>query len=171
MLILVMGLPGSGKTTFASAFAKEIGAVHLNTDRIRRELDLRGQYDPDSKRRVYQCLLKRAADLLAAGRKVVLDATFHRSRQRQEAGALASKRHLPVYWIELTAAEQAIRDRVSRQRPDSEADWEVYLQLKRTHEPLEIPHLILDSGRYSPRELVQIAVNYLHTQISSHAIH
>lgn len=35
--ILVMGLPGSGKTTFATRLAEKLGATHLNADAIREE--------------------------------------------------------------------------------------------------------------------------------------
>jgi adenylylsulfate kinase len=35
MKILVMGLPGSGKTTLAKALSEKINAVHLNADEIR----------------------------------------------------------------------------------------------------------------------------------------
>jgi hypothetical protein len=38
--ILVMGLPGSGKTTLAAALAKQLTAVHFNADRVREELYL-----------------------------------------------------------------------------------------------------------------------------------
>ena len=37
--ILVMGLPGSGKTTFATELANKLGATHLNADAIRKEYD------------------------------------------------------------------------------------------------------------------------------------
>ena len=37
--ILIMGLPGSGKTTLAKELAKRINAVHLNADEIRAEIN------------------------------------------------------------------------------------------------------------------------------------
>jgi len=40
--ILVMGLPGSGKTTLATQLAKRLNAVHLNADEIR---DLFGDHN------------------------------------------------------------------------------------------------------------------------------
>lgn len=37
--ILVMGLPGSGKTTLSVELAKMLGAVHFNNDEIRKEIN------------------------------------------------------------------------------------------------------------------------------------
>jgi len=37
--ILVMGLPGAGKTTLATALAPRLGAVHLNADEIRKNIN------------------------------------------------------------------------------------------------------------------------------------
>ena len=36
--ILVMGLPGAGKTTIAKELSRSLSAVHLNADEIRREI-------------------------------------------------------------------------------------------------------------------------------------
>lgn len=39
MKILIMGLPGSGKTTLATELALQLHAVHFNADEIRREIN------------------------------------------------------------------------------------------------------------------------------------
>ena len=39
MIIQVIGLPGSGKTTFAKALSNRINAIHLNADEVRADLN------------------------------------------------------------------------------------------------------------------------------------
>ena len=39
MKILIMGLPGSGKTTLATALARELQCVHFNADEVRKEIN------------------------------------------------------------------------------------------------------------------------------------
>jgi len=39
MKILIMGLPSSGKTTLATALARELSCVHFNADEIRKEIN------------------------------------------------------------------------------------------------------------------------------------
>jgi len=44
MIILVMGLPGSGKTTLSRELAAELGAVHWNADEVRGAFGTAGKF-------------------------------------------------------------------------------------------------------------------------------
>lgn len=56
-LIMITGLPGTGKTTFAQALADKLNIPSLNSDQVRHEMGKRGQYDEASKKEVYGKLL------------------------------------------------------------------------------------------------------------------
>jgi adenylylsulfate kinase len=49
MKILIMGLPGAGKTTLAVALAKELGAVHFNADDIRKHINKDLGFSPEDR--------------------------------------------------------------------------------------------------------------------------
>jgi predicted kinase len=60
MLLLIAGLPATGKTTLAEALARQLGAVHYHSDKVRGALNLMGRYDKASKDQVYEALLSAA---------------------------------------------------------------------------------------------------------------
>ncbi len=47
--ILIMGLPGSGKTTLATELAKMLNAVHFNADEIRKEINKDLGFSPEAR--------------------------------------------------------------------------------------------------------------------------
>lgn len=139
MLILIAGLPGTGKTTLASAYAASEQVLHLNSDALRNELKLRGKYSPETKQKVYDELLLRARKALSQGETVVVDSTFHQASVQRAFIQLAEELRVPLCWIEVTASENILRERLGHPRPDSEADYTVYEQIRDTADPLP-PH-------------------------------
>lgn len=146
MLLLITGLPGSGKTTLAREYAAKYDTLQINSDLIRQELGLMGQYHPEDKKRVYDALLRRTREALLEGRReVVVDSTFYKESIREPFRRLAADCAAQLLWVEVQAQEHTIRERLQTPRPDSEADFAVYEKIKAEYEPLQEPHLVLTS--------------------------
>ncbi len=123
-LIVCCGLIGSGKSTVAQALASNLDGVVLGSDVIRKELaglppEARrvepygtGLYSREMTEQTYGALLERARSLLAAGRTVVLDATFARRTQRNRARQLAAEAEVAVWCCWCRCPEEALRQRL-----------------------------------------------------------
>ena len=101
-LVVIGGLPGTGKTTLATALGDELGWPVLRSDETRKELAGlnplahapaaygEGLYSPAATQATYDALLARARQLLTRGHSVILDASFSKARWRADAAALAA---------------------------------------------------------------------------------
>ena len=83
-LVLVYGLPGSGKTHFSKKLSDHTLFRRISSDEIRHELGLRGNYSPEAGASVYDQMLARAKDSLVRGESVIVDANFPYKSQREE---------------------------------------------------------------------------------------
>lgn len=89
-LIILCGIPGSGKTTYAQNYIKEHGGIHLSSDLIRKELygDESIQGNPQE---VFSLMQKRAIDTLNDGHDIVYDATNITRKDRSGIISLCPK--------------------------------------------------------------------------------
>lgn len=90
------GLPGCGKSTIARAVRDELAARGLNAvflvmDERRKAYFSHPTYSAEERAKAYTLFAREAADLVAAGRGVILDATANRLAMRQEARALITR--------------------------------------------------------------------------------
>ena len=162
MIIIVSGLPGSGKTFFAQRLSERIDGVHLNSDAVRMSMTSAPQYSMKDRLANYREMASRCAGLLALGKTVVLDATFHHHAMRDIFMTLARETLSTIRFIEIQASEAVIRNRLAIKRKDSDADFGVYQKLKKRHaEPLTIPHLVLDSTDGDVERMLRQAIEYL----------
>lgn len=145
-LVLVSGLPGTGKSTLSRALS-ELGHFEvIRSDVIRKEIfaaentdQATSLYTSDRTQRVYDECLERARLALRNGKRVIVDATFQREQDRQSFLQLALECGTRVAWIECTAPPEITKQRIDSRRGDaSDADWTVYLLVRsRWQEPSE----------------------------------
>jgi predicted kinase len=161
MLIAIMGLPGSGKSYFASHLARNLDIPHLSSDKIREERSLKGRYGEEEKLKVYQELIREALQALRRHQHVIIDASFSRKKYRQMARESAASQKVALHFVEMTAREEDIRQRVSQSRKYTEADFDIYRKMKENFERLDEAHLQLNSSEKNIDQLIQVSRNYL----------
>ena len=160
MSVFVFGLPGTGKSYFASRLAKMIGASYVNSDRVRKELFAQRTYSYNEKKVVYDTMLARTKEAIAVGQNLVLDATFHKKETRDTFMKQLSDQG-EVFYIGLHSPENTIKDRLKKSRPYSEADFEVYKLIQQQWEPFNEDHLVLESTNNNIEEMLLKAAQYL----------
>jgi predicted kinase len=82
-LILLCGLPGSGKTTFAKQLALEVSAVRLSPDEWKHDLGI-DYYDEPGRVRLEARLWRLAQELLGLGQSVIMENGFWAREERDE---------------------------------------------------------------------------------------
>lgn len=162
-LVIVGGLPGTGKSTVATGMADRLGWELLHSDEVRKDLaglghaeradakPHQGLYTEQSRAAVYGELLKRAEVALGMGESVVLDATWLDPGQRAAARAVAERRRARMAELRcalpLGAARERIRRRWAFGGGASDATAEVLDALAQEPAP-PWPHVMdLDTGR------------------------
>lgn len=146
-LILVGGLPGTGKSVLSRNLSQACGFTWLRADAIRKELagldplargnsEVRsGIYTPEWNERTYGECLARAKTLLFGGGRVLVDASFKEERRRQAFIDAARDWGVPVRFIECTSAPELVRERLAQRKDDpSDADWRIYEHVRKTWE-------------------------------------
>ncbi len=116
-LVVVGGLPGTGKSTVAEAVADRLDAVVLRTDEVRQRVPAGAgadRYDPANVDAVYAEMLREAEDLLCLGQHVVLDATWSAAEHRAAARAVAERTASALVELRCVTAEAVAAERIAR---------------------------------------------------------
>jgi predicted kinase len=153
-LVAIGGLSGTGKSTLAAALAPSLGARVLRSDVIRKQLfgvapETRlpaSAYSSQVSRRVYQTLRRKAAEALAAGYSVIIDAVSLKPAERQSLAAVAAAAGVPFagVWLAAPAATMDLRLR-ARRHDASDASPAVLTQQLR-QDPGTVDWVRIDAG-------------------------
>jgi len=165
-LLVLSGLPASGKSHLAEQLRETAGFVWIRSDVVRKELAGleparsakaafgQGLYAPEWSERVYAECLARAGQALFEGRRVLVDACFASEERRGAFLAAARTWGVRGRVVLLETEPERVAARLAARAGDaSDADWAVYERMGAAWEPLgprtRDAAIVLDGGSTS----------------------
>ena len=164
MIIIVMGLPGSGKSYFSKRLTEILNAEYLSSDRVRNTLKMNGKYSLNDKLYVYEWLANLTEGALDRKAMVVVDATFYLQQTRELFLEIGKRRSIDLKFILIEASESVIKTRLDKPRKESEADFKVFKKIKDECEEINFPYLRLTSKSDNIELMLEQALEFIKTE-------
>lgn len=155
MLIVIGGLPASGKTTLSRLLAGRLGAVHVRIDTIEQAIVRSGLARQPLGPAGYMVGYALAEDHLRQGLTVIAESVNPLRITRDAWREVAVKVGVPVVEVEVVCSDpDEHRRRVTTRSIDipdlRPPDWQEVVE--REYEPWNRDHVVIDTAGRSPEE-------------------
>ena len=152
-LVMLSGLPGTGKSYFARQLVQRVPFLVLESDRLRKSLVPHPKYTRGEHSRVFAACHLLLEEFLGQGRRVLFDAANLTEQYRQPVYKMACRACVALVVIRFTAPEETIRRRLAERAagldPDnySDAGWLIHTRLRQGDQPIKREHLTVDTSQ------------------------
>ncbi len=167
-LLVLSGLPGSGKSYFCRKLTELLPVVVLETDALRKVLFEHPTHDGAENARLFRAVHRVLERLLMQNQGVALDATNLIRRDRRRLYRIAEDQGAALAVARMVAPEpvirQRLRERIANRQSQlddgdgSDAGIDVYDRMKRTEQAITREHIVVDSSTDITPALADIVV-------------
>jgi len=151
VLIVVSGLPGTGKSYFCGKLAQRLLFVILESDAFRKVLFSSPDYSQQESARLFRAYHSLIESLLRKGISLILDATNLVERYRERLYSIADRLNVKLLLVRVEAPPQVVHERLKSRPKDlenhSDADWGVYQKMKPSVQRIGRKHYAVDTSR------------------------
>jgi predicted kinase len=151
VLIMMSGLPGSGKSYLSDRLAEQLPAVAIESDRVRKALFSRPTYSAEESALVHRTCQETMRWLLRKGVRVIFDATNLVEFQREKLYSLAERSGARLLIVRVVAPEEVVRQRLVQREATansaSDAHWRIYRRMSKREQRIRRPHLCVDTSK------------------------
>ena len=150
-LIVVSGLPGTGKTYFCNQLAERLPFVILESDALRKTLFPSPSYSPKENAHLFRAIHRLIETLLKRGISLILDATNLSEAKREYLYNIAERLDVKLILVRVEAPPEVVYQRL-KNRPGnpedkSDADWAIYRRMKPSVQKIRRNHYAVDTSR------------------------
>jgi predicted kinase len=159
MLIILGGLPGTGKTTIARELARQLGAVHVRIDSIEEAILDSGVLSSQINDAGYRVGYAVAADNLRIGRTVIADSVNPIPLSRDAWVEVASRAQVSAVEIEIICSDtkehqHRVETRISDIARSRSLSWQEVIS--RDYRPWRGEHIVIDTASRTVEQVVTI---------------
>jgi hypothetical protein len=153
VLILVSGLPGTGKSFLSRRLQEQLPSVIVESDALRRVLFPVPSYTASEHNRVFRACHLLVEGLLKKGIRVILDATNLVERHREHLYHIADRLRVKLIIVRVEAPQDTVRQRLQGRiegldaEDKSDADWRVYQKMRPRVQRIGRNHFVVDTSR------------------------
>lgn len=166
-LLMMVGLPGTGKSSIVRGLIDSLPHIVVSTDAIRAKMRNQPTYTAKEMMLVYEVCYAIIEKRLGLGQRVVFDASNYLKARREYVSNLAKSCGAPVATCYVQASQETIGQRLARRISGkketgdlSDADISVYKWMVEAQEPIAGEHLILDTTSTPATELAKKLHDY-----------
>jgi len=151
-LVVLSGLPGSGKSHFCRRLASRYPMAGLKSDALRKALFGQPTYSAEESRRLFAACHLVLSRLLARGIPTIFDATNLREVHRRQVYLIADEHNARLILVHLQAPPAVAHERLEARVKGlpshdlSDAGPEVYERMRHDVEPIGRPHISVDTS-------------------------